>query len=146
MYEKQKDFYLKMLGEENLKNLEDFSKLEIQKDEGGNVRTEEKESKQKIEEEKKDNNECIQPVHIPVNPLKKKENPSLLPPNIELLKNNNNNFVCCVNHSQLPINIQERDPKNYQGMPPCMLSNVIPAGKPSHVVAPLNIFANDFNE
>jgi len=146
MYEKQKEFYLKMLGEENLKNLEDFSKLEIQKDEGGNVRTEEKESKQKIEEEKKDNNECIQPVHIPVNPLKKKENPSLLPPNIDLLKNNNNNFVCCVNHSQLPINIQERDPKNYQGMPPCMLSNVIPAGKPSHVVAPLNIFANDFNE
>jgi hypothetical protein len=45
-----------------------------------------------------------------------------------------------VHHSQLPINYQEKDPRNYQGMPPCMLSSIIPAGKPSHVVAPLNVF------
>ena len=78
---------------------------------------------------------------MPVNPLKKKENPALLPPNYELLKNNGNNtFVCCVNHSQLPVNYQEKDPRNYQGMPPCMLFSIIPAVKPSHVLAPLNIF------
>ena len=49
-------------------------------------------------------------------------------------------FVCCVHHSQLPVNYQEKDPRNYQGMPPCMLTSIIPAGKPSHVVAPLNVF------
>ena len=46
-------------------------------------------------------------------------------------------------HSQLPVNFyQEKDPRNYQGMPPCMLTYIIPEGKPRHVVAPLNIFGN----
>ena len=82
-----------------------------------------------------------------INLLKKKENPALLPPNIRSLNNNqNNNFICCVHHSQLPINYQDKDPRNYQGMPPCMLSSIIPAGKPSHLLAPLNIFANEYDE
>ena len=76
-------------------------------------------------------------------PLKKKENPALLPPNFELVKNKDNAFVCCVHHSQMPVTSQEKDPRNYQGMPPCMMASIIPAGKPSHVVAPLNIFEND---
>ena len=84
---------------------------------------------------------------MPINPLKKKENPALLSPNSQLLKNKtNNNFVCCINHSQLPVNYQDKDPKNYQGMPPFMFSSIIPAGKPSHVLAPLNIFANEYTE
>ena len=82
-----------------------------------------------------------------INLLKKKENPALLPPNIRSLNNNqNNNFICCVHHSQLPINYQDKDPRNYQGMPPCMLSSIIPAGKPSHLLAPLNIFASEYDE
>jgi len=44
-----------------------------------------------------------------------------------------------VHHSQLPVNYQEKDPRNYQGMPPYMLSSIIPSRKPSHAV---NIFVN----
>ena len=168
LYEKQRDYYLKMLGEDKVKNLEDLTNLEVQREE----QKEEKEKEiqenindinanpqnvnQEIQNEMNVEHKCntyplnaqLDPKNIPVNPLKKKENPALLPPNFELLKNNNenNNFVCCVHHSQLPVNYQEKDPRNYQGMPPCMLSSIIPAGKPSHVVAPLNIFANEYTE
>ena len=169
LYEKQRDYYLKMLGEDKVKNLEDLTNLEVQKEE----QKEEKENEiqeninvnppnenQVIQNEMKlEEHKCnvyplnaqVEQNNIPVNPLKKKENPALLPPNFELLKNNenygnNNNFVCCVHHSQLPVNYQEKDPRNYQGMPPCMLSSIIPAGKPSHVLAPLNIFANEYTE
>ncbi len=172
LYEKQRDYYLKMLGEDKIKNLEDLTNLEVQKKE---EQKEEKENEiqeninvninppnenQVIQNEMKlEEHKCnvyplnaqVEQNNIPVNPLKKKENPALLPPNFELLKNNenygnNNNFVCCVHHSQLPVNYQEKDPRNYQGMPPCMLSSIIPAGKPSHVLAPLNIFANEYTE
>ena len=158
LYEKQREYYLKMLGEEKVKNIEDLTNLEIQK---------------KIDEEKEDNNEIkekeiidveeneknnmnvnhncpvipledkIKEERKPVNPLKKKENPALLPPNFDLVKDKDNTFVCCVHHSQKPVTSQEKDPRNYQGMPPCMMANIIPAGKPSHIVAPLNIFDND---
>ena len=87
--------------------------------------------------------EQIKQERKPCNPLKKKENPALLPPNFELVKNKDNAFVCCVHHSQMPVTSQEKDPRNYQGMPPCMMASIIPAGKPSHTLAPLNIFAND---
>ena len=191
LYEKQREYYLKMLGEDKIKNLEDLSNLEVQKEEIIN------EQDQKNIEDKNINNinninnvnnlnninnidninpqneyilqqnqqpmnieehkcsayplnsqlEQIEQKNIPVNPLKKKENPALLPPSSELLKNcDNNNFVCCVHHSQMPVNYQEKDPRNYQGMPPCLLSSIIPAGKPSHVLAPLNIFANEYDE
>ena len=158
LYEKQRKYYLKMLGEEKVKNIEDLTNLEIQK---------------KIDEEKEDNNEIkekeiidveengknnmnvnhncpvipledkIKEERKPVNPLKKKENPALLPPNFDLVKDKDNTFVCCVHHSQKPVTSQEKDPRNYQGMPPCMMASIIPAGKPSHIVAPLNIFDND---
>ena len=160
LYEKQREYYLKMLGEEKVKNIEDLTNLEIQK---------------KIDEEKEDNNEIkekeiidveeneknnmnvnhncpvipledkIKEERKPVNPLKKKENPALLPPNFDLVKDKDNTFVCCVHHSQKPVTSQEKDPRNYQGMPPCMMASIIPAGKPSHIVAPLNIFDNDNN-
>ena len=192
LYEKQREYYLKMLGEEKVKNLEDLTNLEVQREE--HIIKDENENN--IEDNNNINNigntnninnivntnnintinnvnnmnninyneNNVQEIgnqaehkcyplnyqmeqNIPKNPLKKKENPALLPPNFELLKNKeNNNFVCCVHHSQLPVNYQEKDPKNYQGMPPCMLSSIIPAGKPSHVLAPLNIFANEYTE
>ena len=172
LYEKQRDYYLKMLGEDKVKNLEDLTNLEVQKEEQKeeqkeneiqeniNVNINPPNENQVIQNEMKlEEHKCnvyplnvqVEQNNIPVNPLKKKENPALLPPNFELLKNNenygnNNNFVCCVHHSQLPVNYQEKDPRNYQGMPPCMLSSIIPAGKPSHVLAPLNIFANEYTE
>ena len=155
LYEKQRDYYLKMLGEDKIKNLEDLTNLEVQKEEEEIIQDEKNEEGQEnldnnenIEEEKNEEHKCyllnskLEQNNIPSNPLKKKENPALLPPNFELLKNKENNLVCCVHHSQIPVTNQEKDPRNYQGMPPCMLSSIVPAGKPSHVLAPLNIFAN----
>ena len=161
LYEKQREYYLKMLGEDKINQLEDLSNLEVQKDqeqiineqnernieENNNIPPQIENNIPPEEQENIENQNNINQLNpqqqstMPVNPLKKKENPALLPPNYELLKNNGNNtFVCCVNHSQLPVNYQEKDPRNYQGMPPCMLSSIIPAGKPSHVLAQLNIF------
>ena len=162
LYEKQREYYLKMLGEDKINQIEDLTNLEVQKEqeEQDNKIIEDKNinppqiennipqeiSNQINQENNLKNNSPLnsQQNNIPTNPLKKKENPALLPPNSELLKNKaNNNFVCCINHSQLPVNYQDKDPKNYQGMPPCMLSSIIPAGKPNHVRPPLNIFANN---
>ena len=155
-----------MLGEDKINQIEDLTNLEVHKEqeEQRNKNIEEKntnnipqinnniiqEIPNQINQENTINNICPlnpQQNNVPTNPLKKKENPALLPPNPELLKNKaNNTFVCCINHSQMPVNYQDKDPKNYQGMPPCMLSSIIPAGKPSHVLAPLNIFANEYTE
>ena len=173
LYEKQREYYMKMLGEDKVKNIEDLSKLEVQKNIINNE--EEQEPEQENEEHIDNNNinnnennninnqeninvhncqtmplnyQINQEKRVPTNPLKKKENPALLPPNFELVKNNNvnnNTFVCCVHHSQVPVTSQEKDPRNYQGMPPCMMQSIQPAGKPSHILAPLNIFADDNN-
>ena len=163
LYEKQREYYLKMLGEEKVKNIEDLTNLEIQrktneeeqiddnaiKEEVNNKNEENIEKNKDVNEDNANNceviplNEQIKEERKPCNPLKKKENPALFPPNFELVKNKDNAFVCGVHHSQMPITFQEKDPRNYQGMPPCMMSSIIPAGKPSHIVAPLNIFAND---
>ena len=158
LYEKQREYYLKMLGEEKVKNIEDLTNLEIQKkideEKEGNNEIKEKEIIDVEENEKNNmnvNHNCpvipledkIKEERKPVNPLKKKENPALLPPNFDLVKDKDNTFVCCVHHSQKPVTSQEKDPRNYQGMPPCMMASIIPAGKPSHIVAPLNIFDND---
>ena len=155
-----------MLGEEKVKNIEDLTNLEVQKKLNEEEQLDNNELKQKEnnvnENEENINekninydennvhncpvkplNEQIKEERRPINPLKKKENPALLPPNFELVKNKDNAFVCCVHHSQMPVTSQEKDPRNYQGMPPCMMASIIPAGKPSHIVAPLNIFDND---
>jgi hypothetical protein len=163
LYEKQREYYLKMLGEDKVKNIEDLTNLEVQKkneeieqidpneinNKINNNKENEENNNENIEQNDEHNcqvpplNEQIKEERKPCNPLKKKENPALLPPNFELVKNKDNAFVCCVHHSQMPITYQEKDPRNYQGMPPCMMANITPAGKPSHIVAPLNIFAND---
>ena len=164
LYEKQREYYLKMLGEEKVKNIEDLSHLEVQKknEETEQINTNLNSNENNKESDIKENNNEINNLEennehncqvvplteqikqrIPCNPLKKKENPALLPPNFELVKNKDNAFVCCVHHSQMPVTSQEKDPRNYQGMPPCMMASIIPAGKPSHIVAPLNIFDND---
>ena len=164
LYEKQREYYLKMLGEEKVKNIEDLSHLEVQKKNeeteqintnlNSNENNKESDIKEKNNEinnleENNEHNCQVVPLteqikqRIPCNPLKKKENPALLPPNFELVKNKDNAFVCCVHHSKMPVTSDEKDPRNYQGMPPCMMAEITPAGKPSHIVAPLNIFAND---
>ena len=166
LYEKQREYYLKMLGEDKINQLEDLTNLEVQKqniednniinkndinnnvsNDINNMPPQNENIQQDIQNQQNIGtinyaiNKKVEENKVPENPLKKKENPALLPPNFELLKNKGNiNFVCCVNHSQLPVDYKEKDPKNYQGMPPCMLSSIIPAGKPSHLVAPLNIF------
>ena len=164
LYEKQREYYLKMLGEEKVKNMEDLSHLEVQKknEETEQINTNLNSNENNKESDIKENNNEINNLEennehncqvaplteqikqrVPCNPLKKKENPALLPPNFELVKNKDNAFVCCVHHSKMPVTSDEKDPRNYQGMPPCMMAEIIPAGKPSHIVAPLNIFAND---
>ena len=158
------EYYLKMLGEEKVKNIEDLSHLEVQKknEETEQINTNLNSNENNKESDIKENNNEINNLEennehncqvvplteqikqrIPCNPLKKKENPALLPPNFELVKNKDNAFVCCVHHSKMPVTSDEKDPRNYQGMPPCMMAEITPAGKPSHIVAPLNIFAND---
>lgn len=75
--------------------------------------------------------------------LRKKENPALLPPNSDLLNfysGNNSSYVCCFHHSMIPFNAQEKNPRNYQGMPPCLLKGVAAAGKPTRLMEPLNLF------
>ena len=164
LYEKQREYYLKMLGEEKVKNIEDLSHLEVQKknEETEQINTNLNSNENNKESDIKENNNEINNLEennehncqvvplteqikqrIPCNPLKKKDNPALLPPNFELVKNKDNAFVCCVHHSKMPVTSDEKDPRNYQGMPPCMMAEITPAGKPSHIVAPLNIFAND---
>ena len=164
LYEKQREYYLKMLGEEKVKNIEDLSHLEVQKknEETEQINTNLNSNENNKESDIKENNNEINNLEennehncqvvplteqikqrIPCNPLKKKENPALLPPNFELVKNKDNAFVCCVHHSKMLVTSDEKDPRNYQGMPPCMMAEITPAGKPSHIVAPLNIFAND---
>ena len=164
LYEKQREYYLKMLGEEKVKNIEDLSHLEVQKknEETEQINTNLNSNENNKESDIKENNNEINNLEennehncqvvplteqikqrIPCNPLKKKENPALLPPNFELVKNKDNAFVCCVHHSKMPVTSDEKDPRNYQGMPLCMMAEITPAGKPSHIVAPLNIFAND---
>ena len=159
LYEKQREYYLKMLGEEKVKNIEDLSHLEVQKkneeteqintnlnSKENNKESDIKENNNEINnlEENNEHNCQVVPLteqikqRIPCNPLKKKENPAF-----ELVKNKDNAFVCCVHHSKMPVTSDEKDPRNYQGMPPCMMAEITPAGKPSHIVAPLNIFAND---
>ena len=161
LYEKQREYYLKMLGEEKVKNIEDLTNLEVQKNinesqeqiDNNEIRENENIEDNNINQENnldENNNihncqvppldEQIKQERKPCNPLKKKENPALLPPNFELVKNKDNAFVCCVHHSQMPVTSQEKDPRNYQGMPPCMMASIIPAGKPSHTLAPLNIY------
>lgn len=188
-FERQRDYYLAMLGEAGTKNLEDLTHMEVKQDEDtqtGNyhynkemlIEANEKPSMPYENEKNQEqfavknkstsitgydgyqtctckNSSC--PVCVSskknfhtYNLLKAKENPALLPPNSELIKTaaETNGFVCCKHHSQIPLNCQERDPRYYQGMPPCMMDYVIPAGVPSSVVEPLNLFtfSGDLNE
>ena len=82
---------------------------------------------------------------IITNPLKKKENPALLPPNYDLhcfcnKNGDNHGYVCCLHHNLKPFNVEEKDPRFYSGMPPCTMNNVVPAGKPTFNNPPLNLF------
>ena len=169
-FEKQRDYYLKMLGEDKVKNLEDLTQMEVEKNyqneqniineneqnlQNQNLQNLQNQNLQNLQNQNLDLNKehiegkcnwsncplCKNLVKtVPCNPLKPKENPALLPPSSDLIKDVSPNFVCCLHHSQLPFNQQEKNPRNYQGMPSCMMDSVIPAGKPSHLVAPLNIF------
>ena len=126
LYEKQREYYLKMLGEDKINQIEDLTNLEVQKEqeeqnnkiiEDNNIndipQIENNIPQEIPNQENIQNNICplnSQQNNIPANPLKKKENPALLPPNSQLLKNKtNNNFVCCINHFQLPVNYQDKD-------------------------------------
>ena len=197
LYEKQRNYYLKMLGQDKINQLEDLSKLEVQNktiEDNNNINNNNYINNNYINNNdinnndinnnyinnndinnndinNKDINNNINNIPPPIrndhinqeiqnqenenypmyhkiefrNPLKKKENPALLPPHYKTLNDKERNYlIYCVNHSQLPINYEEKDPKNYQGMPPCMLSSIIPAGKPTHLAPPLNIFESEY--
>ena len=163
LYEKKRDYYLKMIEEDNINNKsgnlngqklkkENSIKINTGKnfviERNNNIKIINQES-ENIPQEVKNQmslNSQIKNNNVPINRLKKKENPALFPPGYNLLKNNEEKNIICVNHFQLPINYQDRNPRNYQGMPPCMLSSIIPAGKPNHFDEPLNIFANEYTD
>ena len=126
LYEKQREYYLKMLGEEKVKNIEDLTNLEVQKKLNEEEQLDNNELKQKEnnvnENEENINekninydennvhncpvkplNEQIKEERRPINPLKKKENPALLPPNFELVKNKDNTILKCRLHPKKKI-------------------------------------------
>ena len=51
----------------------------------------------------------------------------------------NPNFVCCMHHNQGLFNVEDQDPRAFKNMPPCMMSNIVPAGKPTTKNVPLNL-------
>lgn len=89
LYEKQREYYLKMLGEEKVKNIEDLTNLEVQKkneeieqmnqEEINNNQENEENNNENIEENNEHNcqvvplNEQIKEERKPCNPLKKKK-------------------------------------------------------------------------
>ena len=141
------NFYEKMLGEEGIKNLEDLKDIQIKEKE--EQREEENKEEEKQEEEQNQNktaentcpycnNTMMKTMTSPNNTmsrLKKKENPALLPPS-EVFPG----FVCCMHHSKEQFNIQEKDPRTYSNMPPCMMTTITPAGLPMKQSKPLNLF------
>ena len=119
LYKKQREYFLKMLGEEKINQLEDLTNLEVQKqniDDNNNINNEINNNndnnniplqKENIHQEIPNqenignnnlilNNIIIEENNKPSNPLKKKENPDLLPPNYELLKNKKLLILCVV--------------------------------------------------
>ena len=176
-FERQRDYYMKMLGEDGVKNLEDLTEIKTPEEQ---QRINEEEQKIKMEEEEKrkfleeqerqqmmlNQNYNNQNNNIPnlcpychnktnssqfntmegtLKTLKKKENPALLPPNQNDFMGtfSNPNFVCCMHHNQGPFNVEDQDPRAFQNMPPCMLNNIVPAGKPTTKNIPLNLFSNN---
>ncbi len=169
-FERQRDYYLQMLGEDGVKNIEDLSNLRSPEEQQKLFEEEEKikmeEERRKILEEEerqkeilmKENNICpyckqntgslnynTMESTMKSGKLKKKENPALLPPNHDQLMDtfSNKDFVCCVHHNQGPFNVEDQDPREFQNMPPCMLNNIIPAGKPTTKNVPLNLFSQE---
>ena len=146
-FERQKNFYEKMLGEEGMKNLEDLKDIKIEDKE--EEKEEEKKEEEKNEEEPNQNetaentcpycnNTIMKTMTSPNNTmsrLKKKENPALLPPS-EVFPG----FVCCMHHSKEQFNMKEKDPRTYTNMPPCMMNTITPAGLPMKKSKPLNLF------
>ena len=168
-FERQRDYYMKMLGEDGIKNLEDLSQLkspeeqEKIKEEEQRIKMEEERLKLLEEQERQKmimnqnyNNEgnlcpyCNNKTSSTqfntndgMKSLKKKENPALLPPNQNDFMGtfSNPNFVCCMHHNQGLFNVEDQDPRAFKNMPPCMMSNIVPAGKPTTKNVPLNLFS-----
>lgn len=154
-YNTKKRFYEQMLGEDGLKNLEDLKDLNIETKEEEEQKNqelmeqqaalrkqyqedEEQQQQQQQEQNPQDENLTPCPLCSQTQPmygaslLKKKENPALYPPN--------NGFVCCVHHSKEYFSTENKNPRNYGNMPPCMMASVIPAGRPSKKEEPLCLF------
>ena len=113
-FERKKEFYEKMLGEDGMKNLEDLKDLKIEEEKTQNP-------PQVIEEQKEKPNDTEETTCPYCNPtlyktmtsgtntmsrLKKKENPALLPPSETFP-----GFVCCMHHSKEQFNYR-KGPKN----------------------------------
>ena len=102
--------------------------------------TAQKEEEQ-MEKEMMENQECC-PLCSKSQPLsgasllKKKENPALYAPG-----QITNGYVCCLHHSKEMFSTEDKDPRNFKCMPPCMMESITPAGKPTRKEEALNLFA-----
>ncbi|MCQ2819176.1 MAG: hypothetical protein MJ252_18080 [archaeon] len=150
-YNFKKKYYEMMLGEDGVKNLENLKDVNIYTKEIEEERKNKELEEQKVKEEQEEINEKIQqeqiekegacPLCHQTQPmkgsslLKKKENPALYAPG-----QIGNGFVCCIHHSKEMIRPEDRDPRNFHYMPPCMLESVAPAGRPTRKEEPLNLF------
>jgi hypothetical protein len=116
LYEKQREYYLKMLGEEKVKNIEDLSHLEVQKknEETEQINTNLNSNENNKESDIKENNNEINNLEennehncqvvplteqikqrLPSHPLKQRENPALPQTDFEFVNQKNKAFVCC---------------------------------------------------
>jgi len=133
-YLKQKQFYEKMLGEENNTNdknaIQNWNKI-LQRQSTAKKQSSIKSTIEETQENLNRLNEDNCPMCESANfidskiRLKKKDNPCLQEPH-EI----KHAFVCCVHHSKDKLSVQEMDPKNYKFLPSCTMEKIPSAGKP----------------
>ena len=142
-YNMKKNYYEEMLGEDGLKNLEDLKDLNIQTKEEEEQKNQElmqqEELRKQYQEDELQQQNQQEETPCPLCSGKKlKQKESNLP--LNTAGQTNNGFVCCVHHSKEYFNTEDKDPRNYEFLPPCMLASVVPAGKPYKKEEPLYLF------
>ena len=110
-YQKRKEYYKKMIGENVMENIEDLSKENYEK----NINNNEENKNEDLDEL---NNKILH----------------------SKIKGNYNypSFIICKKHSKYPFNVESQDPKLYKKG--TLNTNIIPAGKSTRS-SPLNLFS-----
>ncbi|MCQ2819693.1 MAG: hypothetical protein MJ252_20705 [archaeon] len=147
----KKEYYERMLGEDGLKKLEDLKQMNIytkeEDEERKNKEMEEEAEAEEMQKEQMEKEMMDSQMYCPIcsksqpltgaSLLKKKENPALYAPGTIT----SNGYVCCLHHSKELFTTEDKDPRNFKCMPPCMMESITPAGRPTKKEEALNLFA-----